>query len=401
MSIFDNVKDGLDVIEFIKHRYPYMDIRKDGTVHKMLCPFHGENTPSFTIFDNGRYKCFGGCGASGDIFDFVAHMDKVDNKDAVKIVAEYRGMNVQFTPPNPHHEAYKDLMMDHNRRYYMNLLANQDALSYLKIERGLTDETILEFRLGLVPDNENVIRRDLLGLRNRLSFPILEQKAEIQGQNLKVIGMGYRAMQGEDPKYKNDKNRDDESDPCCGVFIKSTVLYGLSKAKSSILDQGFAYITEGYLDVISMHQSGFYNTLGLLTASMTEAQCQNLRKITDTLVIMLDGDKAGIAGLRKMLPMLLEHGFTVHTVILPNGMDPADLCMEHDFHWNSIKGYMDITIKTAVQAIIDIDTEAYRNYVERARLSLMKNLYPLIEKSTNSGEEEFYKNYLKKVIDVT
>ena len=400
MSIFEDIKDKLDVIQFIKARYPEIDIRKEGNVYKMLCPFHNEKTPSFTIFENGRYKCFGGCGASGDIFDFVQQMENVDNKDASRILGEFVGISVQFTPPNPHWEAYKDEMTQHNRRYYNNLTVNNDALHYLKADRGLTDESILEFRIGLVPDNEQVTRRDLLGIGGRIAFPILEQKAEINGVTTKAIGMGYRTLQDEDPKYKNDKNIDDETDPRCGVFVKSKVLYGFSKAKASIINQKFAYITEGYLDVISMHQAGFSNTVGLLTASMTEAQCLELKKFTSTLVIFLDGDKAGISGLRRMLPMLLQHGFKVHTVMLEFGMDPADLCVEYDFNWKMIKSYMDTAIKPAVQAIVDLDTQAYVQYVERARLSCMENLYPLINQCSNEGEEAYYKDYLRKKLDI-
>lgn len=400
MSTFEQIKQNIDVSAFIRHRYPQLDIRQEGNVHKILCPHHPEKTPSCSIFPDGGYKCFGGCGAHGDIFDLIQQIEGVDNKDAARIAGDFIGMTVQFTPPNPHHEAHKEVMTQHNRRYYEELIKNKTAMDYLTIERGLTIDTINEFRLGLVPHNEGQIRQDLFNIGGRLAFPMLEQKAVVNGADIRTIGMGYRTLIDEDPKYKNDKNHDQESDPLNGVFIKSKTLYGYSKAKSTIKQQGFAYIVEGYMDVISMHQSGFYNTLGLMTASMTAAQMEILRGLTDTLILFLDGDKAGLAGLRRILPNLLETGFTVMAIILEDGMDPADLCLERNFEWQNILMFLDQQSMPAVRALIDLETRVFRSYIEKARLDIMGKMYPLIGNVQNKGEREFFESYLKKQLQI-
>ena len=273
------IKSTANLVEYISTYYPEIPIKRSGSVHMCCCPFHEENTGSMAVWDNNTYKCFG-CQKHGDIISFVMDMENIGFKEACKVIANNVGIEYVLEEPNPVHEEYKDIMNEHNRRYWRNLKVSPIALTYLMEDRKLTEETIDNFRLGYVPIDEYKNRTDIGNIAGRIAFPILENK---NSENIKCIGMGYRSLNDVKPKYINDKNIQDG--PLSGVFIKSDNLYGYSHAYKAIKDKGYAIVTEGYMDVISMHQAKICNTVATMGTAFTEKQIDSIKNLTNNYFI--------------------------------------------------------------------------------------------------------------------
>ncbi|MFN2245174.1 MAG: DNA primase, partial [Anaerolineae bacterium] len=275
MSVVDEIKDRLDIVEVIQS---YVPLKKAGRNYKGLCPFHAEKTPSFVVFpDSGTWHCFGACGTGGDVFSFVMQQENLDFGEALQTLARRAGVELESRSPQAA-EAEKrlDLLRQINQAaatYFHHLLLNSDeaarARAYLE-KRGLTHETIERFQVGYSLDQWDVLLRYLtskgytpadlheVGLiveredksgyydrfRGRVVFPIRDHRG-------KVLGFGARAMGDGQPKYINS--------PQTPLFDKSSVLFGLDQAKAGIRTAGEAVIVEGYMDVLMAHQHGINN----------------------------------------------------------------------------------------------------------------------------------------------
>ncbi len=399
------IKEKADLAEYIMTYYPQIGLRRTGGIYHACCPFHEEDTPSLIVWTNGTWKCFG-CGEHGDVITFVMKIEHLNFKEACKMIGDNVGVAVTLEPPNPHHEKYKDMMTEHNRRYWRVLQTNQDALHYLRNVRGLTDETIAQFRLGLVPNDEYKYRNDIGGIANRLVFPILEHK---DANTAKCLGMGYRTLKDEKPKYINDINQEGRpaydkkpaQDPnLAGVFIKGNCLYGYPFAYQEIRKANYAILTEGYVDVISMHQAGIKNTVACMGTAITENQADILRKLTSNLLLFLDGDSAGIENMIKVLPMLIEKGFNVKILIAENGMDAADVCLKCKFNRDYMQAYITSHSKPAINVVIDRAVNEYEQVVVRERIKAMNTIAPLLEKIPSEYEKDIFKSMAYKRLDL-
>ena len=258
----EELKKAAPIIDYVEKFYPNMIrfVEKSSNCCKAYCIWHQDtDSPSLAFFANGSYKCFG-CGKHGDIISLVMELENVGFLEACKIIGDNVGYEVILTPPNPHHEAYKDYMNNHARRYWYNFQMSEYAKEYMMVTRGLTKKTLDLFRVGLTDTNEYLYRKDIGNISSRISFPILENKIH----DPKCIAMGYRTLKDEKPKYINDCNQEGKpnQDPnIAGVFIKGNVLYGYPMACQSIRKNNYAILTEGYVDVLSMHQAGLTNTV--------------------------------------------------------------------------------------------------------------------------------------------
>ena len=391
----DEIKHKVPLPTYIEKHYN-IPLKRSGLVYKAICPFHEENTGSFVIFKNNTYKCFG-CGEHGDIITFVEKMENIDFKGACKMIAENENIEYTLEPPNPYHENYKDLMTNHCKRYFNNLRNNKAALDYLINDRKLTAKTISKFGLGYVPLDEYKNRTDIGGISGRISFPIFEDKAF---KNAKCIGMGYRTLKNEKPKYINDKNKDDPKSNLYGVFIKGNCLYGYNYAEEAIRKNGYAIITEGYMDVISLHQSGIINSVGILGTSFTEAQTKKLRNITENILLFLDGDNAGVSNMIRILPMLLKEGFNVKMIIAKNNKDAADICKDNKFNTKKIKDYIYNNSKNAVEYILGLICSDYNDIVITEKRKALKKGIDLISNITNNIDKKLYLSSLYKRLDI-
>lgn len=310
-----------------------------------LCPFHHEKTPSFYVVeDKSFFHCFG-CGAHGDVIGFVMRADNLDFIEAVEKLAGEAGLTVPQATPQERERAqrHKTLLqaMEAAAAFYEALLwapAGSRARQYLQ-GRGLDPETIRRFRLGFAPDQRLSLRRGLAtdfpdallieaGLlrrvddrepsdyfRGRVLFPIGDRAG-------RVIAFGGRVLGDGQPKYLNS--------PDTPLFEKGRVLYGWSAARASAVRDAEtggpgAIVTEGYMDVIALHQAGLATAVAPLGTALTEFQMQELWRLAPEPILCFDGDAAGrraaARALRRALP-LLRPGQSLRFARLPSGEDP-------------------------------------------------------------------------------
>ena len=396
----DELKATAPIIGYIEKFYSHKIrfVEKSNNCYKAYCIWHKDNdSPSLAFFANGTYKCFG-CGEHGDIITFVQKEENVTFQEACKIIGDNVGYEVILTPPNPYHEAYKDTMDNHARRYWYNLQMNSFAKEYLMLTRGLTKETLNLFRVGLTSTDEYLYRKDIGGISYRISFPILENKIH----NPKCIGMGYRTLKDEKPKYINDCNQEGKQnqDPnVAGIFIKGNVLYGYPMACQAIRKNGFAIVTEGYVDVLSMHQAGFANTVSIMGTSFTEAQVQLIKNMTDSVLLILDSDKAGINAMLKILPLLFKYNLNVMICTLQKGMDPADLCLTNDFNHGTISKIIKDNSITAENFLINTAVSKYESFVVNERRKVIQDIMPVFN-NIQDHKKDVYIDMLYKRLDM-
>lgn len=418
MSIpYEKIK-AVNLYEYIYKYYPQVKLKRAGSVYQGLCPFpdHNEKTGSFTVFINtNKYKCFG-CGEKGTIIDFVMNMEKLkqeDIKEVCELIGENVGIEVAVKPLNVHFEKYKDRYTKYADRYHEHLLLNKDAIDYLKVDRGFSDDIIEQFNIGLVPTDEHT-RRSIAGeiygrnIEDRISFPIYENK---NYKSSKCVGMGYRSLDPnvKERKYINDKNQvgDEGSENIkpqdknlAGVFIKGQFLYGMQIARDYIKKKDCCIIVEGYADVTALHQAGVKNTVGTMSTSLTKEHIDIIKKMTNNIIFMYDGDSAGVKNMLKMIPYLYTQGFNVMIVILSNNMDPADLCKKCNFNFNIITRYINNNSVQGMKILIDKQLSVYDNFVVKERTKALDNINKYLDCITNKATREVYENMTYKRLDM-
>lgn len=336
-----------DIINEIKYRNDietavsqYVNLKRRGKNLVGLCPFHSEKTPSFTVYpENGSFYCFG-CGVGGDVFTFTGLIENLDYMESIKLLAERSGISLPQDGYDDSMQRLKKKIYDINRdtaRFFHSFLMSPGgklALDYLT-GRGLTVKTIKHFGLGAAPDSwdalihhlkekgytesdmlaANVISKNERGgfydrFRKRVMFPIIN----IRGN---IVAFSGRAMPGEDKQGGKYVNTADTP-----VYKKSENLFGINFAKSVCSER--VILVEGNMDVISLHQAGFENTVAPLGTAFTTEQANLLSRYTKEIVLMLDADAAGQKAVRRASGLLENTGLSVRVVVIPDGKDPDE-----------------------------------------------------------------------------
>lgn len=336
-----------DIINEIKYRNDiettvsqYVNLKRRGKNLVGLCPFHSEKTPSFTVYpENGSFYCFG-CGVGGDVFTFTGLIENLDYMESIKLLAERSGISLPQDGYDDSMQRLKKKIYDINRdtaRFFHSFLMSPGgkwALDYLT-GRGLTVKTIKHFGLGAAPDSwdalihhlkekgytesdmlaANVIGKSNRGgfydrFRKRVMFPIIN----IRGN---IVAFSGRAMPGEDKQGGKYVNTSDTP-----VYKKSENLFGINFAKSVCSER--VILVEGNMDVISLHQAGFENTVAPLGTAFTTEQANLLSRYTKEIVLMLDADAAGQKAVRRASGLLENTGLSVRVVVVPDGKDPDE-----------------------------------------------------------------------------
>ena len=336
-----------DIINEIKYRNDietavsqYVNLKRRGKNLVGLCPFHSEKTPSFTVYpENGSFYCFG-CGVGGDVFIFTGLIENLDYMESIKLLAERSGISLPQDGYDDSMQRLKKKIYDINRdtaRFFHSFLMSPGgkwALDYLT-GRGLTVKTIKHFGLGAAPDSwdalihhlkekgytesdmlaANVIGKSNRGgiydrFRKRVMFPIIN----IRGN---IVAFSGRAMPGEDKQGGKYVNTSDTP-----VYKKSENLFGINFAKSVCSER--VILVEGNMDVISLHQAGFENTVAPLGTAFTTEQANLLSRYTKEIVLMLDADAAGQKAVRRASGLLENTGLSVRVVVIPDGKDPDE-----------------------------------------------------------------------------
>lgn len=341
-EFIEEVRLANEIIDVISE---YISLKPRGKNFFGLCPFHNEKTPSFSVDPQKQlYHCFG-CGEGGNVFNFIMAQERLDFIEAVKFLAERKGISLPGSLDKAEDEEAKRKRQELykiNRAaalfYHQNLLSKEGihALEYLR-SRGIANKTIITFGLGYAPDSWNATMdylinqgfdKDLLiqiGLvvekgdstydrfRNRIMFPIIDHRD-------RVVGFGGRVMDDSLPKYLNSSESP--------IFNKSSILFGLNLAKRQ-RPVDHIIIVEGYLDVIALYEYGFHNVVASLGTALTQDQAKLLRRYTPNIYIAYDGDAAGQRATARGLDILKDAGCIVKVIKLPKGMDPDDILREH------------------------------------------------------------------------
>lgn len=340
-NTIQQITSRIDIIDVVGE---FVKLKKRGTNYLGLCPFHNEKSPSFTVSPAKEiYKCFG-CGKSGNTITFLMEHEKYNYVEALRWLAARYNIEVEETETSPEQkqliQTADSLYIINNfaRQFFSNALFNTEdgkaiALSYLH-ERGFRNETIEKFQIGYNPDARDALTRALLsnqfnkellpktGLvsirngdelvdnyRGRIIFPIHNHTGKIIGFGARVIGKTDRG-----PKYINTPENE--------VYSKSRILYGMYQARMAIDKADECLLVEGYTDVVSLHQAGIENVVASGGTSLTTEQLRLIRKYTNNLTIVYDGDKAGVKAALRGLDMALEEGLNVRLVLIPDNEDP-------------------------------------------------------------------------------
>jgi DNA primase len=334
------ITNRIDIIDVVGE---FVKLKKRGTNYLGLCPFHGEKSPSFTVSPAKEiYKCFG-CGRSGNAIGFLMEHEKYSYVEAMRWLAGRYNVEIEETQVSDEvklaQQAAESLHIINSfaqKFFTQQLFESEDgkaiALSYLE-ERGFKDDITRKFQLGYNPLYGNVFAKaavaqqynaELLlksglvanrdnGLvdnyRGRIIFPIHNNTGKIIGFGARVIGKADKA-----PKYINTPEND--------IYVKSKILYGSYFARQAIDKADECLLVEGYTDVISLHQAGIENVVASGGTSLTVDQLRLIKKYTDNLTIIYDGDKAGVKAALRGLDMALEESLNVKLVLIPDNEDP-------------------------------------------------------------------------------
>ncbi|WP_379966202.1 DNA primase [Ectobacillus sp. sgz5001026] len=343
-DVVERIRQSVDIVDVIGD---YVQLKKQGRNYFGLCPFHGENTPSFSVSsDKQIFHCFG-CGEGGNALSFVMKVENISFTEAVMKLGNRSGIQVAeyVSEPEETTDHNSEMIQAHEllKKYYHHLLMNtQDAkpaLEYL-LNRGISKEMITKFEIGYAGvawDHatrvlqkrgfamEQMVQAGLVmenekdgsyydRFRNRVMFPIYS----LQG---KTIAFSGRALGEDSPKYMNS--------PETPIFHKSNTLYHFHQARSMIRKTQRVLLMEGYADVIAAVHCGLEEAVATMGTAITEEQARILRRNVDTVVLCYDGDKAGQEATVKAGHLLLHAGCQVRVVIVPDKMDPDEFVRKH------------------------------------------------------------------------
>lgn len=318
----------------------FVNLKRRGVNMIGLCPFHAEKTPSFNVSPSkGFYKCFG-CGKGGDAVDFLMELEQMDFVEAIRYLAKKYGIQIEETEVSQEVRQEQQqqeslfLVNEYAKQFYQDQLFDTDVgksvgLSYFR-ERGFREEVVRKFGLGFAPDkndaftlkathegyNPELLKK--LGLTTQYGRDFFRNRVMFAIHNLsgKVVGFGGRILAKDikAPKYINTPETD--------IYTKSKVLYGAYFAKRGIRKEDECILVEGYTDVLSLHQAGIENVVASSGTSLTVDQIRLIKRYTENVKILYDGDLAGIKAALRGMGMVLEEGLNVRIVLLPEGEDP-------------------------------------------------------------------------------
>jgi len=408
VSTTDDIKSRIDIVSYVQRFVP--TLKKAGRNHKACCPFHNEKTPSFVVNPARQtWHCFGACAEGGDLFTFAQKLHGWDFKEALRELAAEAGVELQRQTAaqksrSDHLEKLRGMTASAAEVFQRALRRETTGRirSYLRDQRGLTDETIQSFQIGYAPDIWDFMLRALRDLghsddeivevglavrndngrvydrfRNRLIIPIRDERG-------RVVGFGGRALDANDnAKYINS--------PQSAVFDKSRLLYGLDTGRSAIRDSGTVVIVEGYMDVIQAHQAGYANVVAQMGTAMTEPQIRQVApRYAKRIVLALDADEAGRNAARRSLEVARQTlardyagKLSVDIAILkiPAGKDPDDFLRESPEGWPALVD----SAQSVADFVIDMESEPLTaDSSLQARQAVAQAVLPMLLVSENN-----------------
>jgi DNA primase len=421
MTVVEDLKDQIDLLDMVGK---YVTLQKSGKNFKSNCPFHTEKTPSFFVFpDRQTWRCFGACATGGDIFSFIQKIDNISFSEALRKLADENGISLSRDSTRNNSDKEKkakiqDILLITEEYFHRILVfspAGEEARNYFA-SRGISTETIEEFKLGLAPNGWEVLKKHLLDLgkkeediheagllikreeeksgsydrfRNRIVFPI-------KNQNGDIVGFGARTLDGSQPKYLNS--------PQTILFDKSKVLYGLNKVVNALKPDMPIVLVEGYMDVLQAHQSGFKNVAAIMGTALTQEQLKIAQRYTHSFILALDSDAAGVEATRRSLEgawdlfqreIIRVRGLSLPVTVkrkmpdlkvmqLNSGKDPDEVIRKEPHDW-------EIAVKEAkpiLEYLISWEVSQERELTSELKLDIVQKIFPLIQSLDNPFERE-------------
>ena len=389
-NVLDEIRDRADIVDLIGE---YVDLKRSGSNYMGLCPFHSEKTPSFSVSPSKSiFKCFG-CGVGGDVITFIMKRENLNFPEAVEFLAEKYNVRLsEYKDENKEARDKRNRLYDINRETAMhflnNLSSSPKAQKYLR-DRGLSEKTIRAYGLGYSKDSWtdlydhltklgykedellelNLISKSKNGnyidrFRDRVMFPIINR-------NNKVIAFGARGFGDAKPKYLNSRETP--------IFHKGSNLFNMNIISRESSRQRIILV-EGYMDVISLYNSGINYSVASLGTSLTEDQAAIIKKMAKDIYICYDSDKAGINATSRAIDIFLSKSCKPKIIELEGGLDPDDFIKKYGMEGfeNKIKSaisYIDFKIKILRENFNLEEAEGLSNFtLESAKiLSSIKN----------------------------
>ena len=416
-SNVEKIKERLSVEEVISS---YIKLDNAGKNLKGKCPFHNEKTPSFFVSpDRGGYYCFG-CGAKGDIFSFVEQFEGLDFMGALKLLAEKSGVTLEFSGAQDVNKTEKERLLaviEEATKFFEESLKNsQQAIDYIK-SRGITQETATKFRIGYVPadwrllytylrskkysdvdmEKAGLIKKpdDVGGVkkefydrfRGRIMFPISDSSG-------RVIAFSGRILvdDGKSAKYLNS--------PDTLLFNKSTVLYGIDKAKQDIRIKNYSILVEGQMDLVLSHQAGIKNTVAVSGTALAdtlvskENAVNNLgivKRLSNNIILAFDSDSAGRKAAMRSARIAMSLGMDVKIADLPEGKDPADLVLSNPESWKNVLRNSKAVVEFQLDTVLSKKLDS-----RKLPQALRDEVFPFIAPLTGAMEKAHYIKLIKE-----
>ena len=405
-QLISEIKNSVNIVDVIGE---VVQLTKAGRNFLGLCPFHGEKTPSFNVVEDKQfYHCFG-CGRSGDVFKFIEDYRGVSFMEAVQIVGDQVGIRVQTLPPSQSRpqqadgkQPFYEIHQEAAKFYHAILMTTkmgEEARQYL-YDRGLDDEVLRHFQIGLAPAEGNYLLQSVSGkfseniladsglfhisdrgtmydaFQDRIMFPLSDDT----GRVIAFSGRLWReSAEGAKPqgKYKNSR--------ATLLFNKSYELYHLDKAKQVAKKNHELYLMEGFMDVIAAYRAGIENAVASMGTALTQEHVAHLSKFTKKVILAYDGDKAGRLATAKALQVLEKQ--EVEVVQIPDQMDPDEYLNK-----NSPQALADLLEKTRLSRVEFLMDYWKPDNIEnlQAQIEFVEKMAPLIAQTPSVTAQNTY-----------
>jgi DNA primase len=404
-NIVNKIRESISLVEIVSN---YTKLSRRGRGYVGLCPFHSEKTPSFYVSpDKNLFYCFG-CQRGGDVFKFLEYAEGLNFKEAEYKLAKIAGIEIKESDKNDDNEKEKKrgtilrILKRAEEYYYISLWNNKKAISYLH-SRGLSDDTIRNFRIGYAPNEKDfiisrliknysleniqsagliVVSRNTDKFVNRIIFPI----RNIYGE---VIGFGGRVFGEGEPKYLNS--------PDTVVFRKGKVLYGLYENRGYMREVKNVFLVEGYFDLLVMYENDIRNVVATMGTALSESKLRNLQKYVDKVTFLFDGDEAGRKASLKAYESIRNLSLEANVVFLKKGYDPADFLLK--FKASDFRKLL-LNSKSPLEFKIDEIVKSAKN-VKILRELLVNEIYPEIKSLSSYIEKDKYLSYIANVSQIS
>lgn len=396
-SSVQTIKERLSITDVISS---YIKLEKSGTYLRGKCPFHNEKTPSFFVSPaRGSYHCFG-CNRGGDIFSFVEEIEACTFREALALLANKAGVTLEAYSGKTE-ETYDELYKIHEEatKFFEARLANEKgAMSYLE-DRGLTKETIKNFRVGYALRTWDELTKFLLGygfkekdlissgvsvsgkrgpidrFRGRIMFPICDANGRVVGFSGRVYAPAGITIPSDTAKYVNS--------PETPIYHKGKILFGYDKAKRAMLRENRCIVVEGQFDLLLAHQAKTEEAVAVSGTALTEEHLRLLKRFTDNLLFSFDADQAGVKASGRSYEIALAMGMNVEMVVLPKGKDPADLIREDIQKWKDTISKTKHIIDFLIEAISrkELSEREFRSEIGKSVIPYIASIKSAIDRA--------------------